>query len=73
MLRADDVITQIDHDADVDVVVVRTERETDFEDKLKKKNPYLGLCPGYGVRRFDGGGRGHRLAAGRAAHRGCAA
>ena len=29
MLRADDVITQIDHDADGDVVVVRTERETD--------------------------------------------
>ena len=46
MLRADDVITQIDHDADVDVVVVRTERETDFEDKLKKKTHTSGCAQG---------------------------
>ena len=46
MLRADDVITQIDHDADVDVVVVRTERETDFEDKLKKRTHTSGCAQG---------------------------
>ena len=44
MLRANDVITRIDHDADVDVVVVRTERDADFEDKLKKKTHTLGCA-----------------------------
>src|SRR5262249_47499161 len=37
MLRPDDEIIAIDHDAELDVVVVRTKRQTDFEDKLKKK------------------------------------
>ncbi|MEL0134283.1 MAG: formate dehydrogenase accessory sulfurtransferase FdhD, partial [Rhodobiaceae bacterium] len=37
MLHADDVITGIDHDDDLGVVIVRTERETDFEAKMKRK------------------------------------
>src|SRR5579864_5573214 len=36
MLRADDRITAIDYDADLDTVVVRTERRTNFEKKLRK-------------------------------------
>ncbi len=46
MLRADDVITGIDHDDDLDVVVVRTERETDYEEKLKKKVRTSGCAQG---------------------------
>ncbi|MEE8188318.1 MAG: formate dehydrogenase accessory sulfurtransferase FdhD, partial [Kiloniellales bacterium] len=46
MLRPDDVITGIDYDEDIDVVVVRTERETDFEDKLKKKTQTSGCAQG---------------------------
>ncbi len=57
MLRADDTITGIDHDAELDVVVVRTERETDFEDKLKKKTHTSGCAQGtvFGdlMERFD--------------------
>jgi len=46
MLRPDDVITGIDVDEDLDVVVVRTERETDFEDKIKKKTLTSGCAQG---------------------------
>ncbi len=46
MLRADDVITGIDFDDDLEVVVVRTERETDYEDKLKKKIRTSGCAQG---------------------------
>ena len=46
MLRADDVITAIDHDDDLDVIVVRTERETDYEEKLKKKVQTSGCAQG---------------------------
>ena len=46
MLRPDDEITAIDHDEDIDVVVVRTARETDFEDKLKKKVRTSGCAQG---------------------------
>ena len=37
MLLADDEITGIDHDEELEIVVVRTKRETDYEEKLKKK------------------------------------
>ena len=37
MLRADDEITGIDHDAEIDTVVVRTRRKTDYEQKLSRK------------------------------------
>ncbi len=46
MLRHDDKITAIDYDDDIETVVVRTERETDFEDKLKKKTRTSGCAQG---------------------------
>ena len=46
MLRPDDAITAIDHDEELGVVVVRTERKTDFEDKLKKKTQTSGCAQG---------------------------
>ena len=46
MLRTDDVITGIDHDDELGVVVVRTERQTDFEQKLKKKTQTSGCAQG---------------------------
>ena len=35
MLQPDDRIIAIDYDEELETVVVRTERETDFEDKLR--------------------------------------
>ncbi len=46
MLGPDDEITAIDHDEEIDVVVVRTKGETDFEDKLKKKTRTSGCAQG---------------------------
>ena len=46
MLRADDKLTGIDHDEELAVVVVRTERTTDFEEKLKKKTLTSGCAQG---------------------------
>ncbi|MGH6661688.1 MAG: formate dehydrogenase accessory sulfurtransferase FdhD [Rhodospirillales bacterium] len=46
MIDASDVITGIDYDEDIATVVVRTERETDFEDKLKKKTLTSGCAQG---------------------------
>ena len=46
MLRPDDVITGIDYDEEIETVVVRTERETDFEDKLKKRTRTSGCALG---------------------------
>lgn len=46
MLRADDRLTGIDYDDDLEVVVVRTERETDYEEKLKKKIRTSGCAVG---------------------------
>ncbi|MET1415256.1 formate dehydrogenase accessory sulfurtransferase FdhD [Roseibium sp. HPY-6] len=46
MLADDDVIIEIDFDEDLDVVVVRTERETNFEEKLKKKVRTSGCAQG---------------------------
>ena len=46
MLRPDDEITGIEHDDDLEVVVVRTARETDFEDKLRKKTLTSGCAQG---------------------------
>jgi len=46
MLDAADVITGIDYDEDIATVVVRTERQTDFEDKLKKKTLTSGCAQG---------------------------
>jgi FdhD protein len=46
MLRADDVITQVDYDDDLEVVVVRTERKTSYEEKVKKKTRTSGCAVG---------------------------
>jgi FdhD protein len=46
MLRAEDRITGIDYDEELETVVVRTDRETDFEDKLKKKTLTSGCAQG---------------------------
>ncbi|HEX2431183.1 MAG TPA: formate dehydrogenase accessory sulfurtransferase FdhD [Aestuariivirgaceae bacterium] len=46
MLRAEDVITGIDHDEELDVVVVRTAHVTNFEEKLKKKIRTSGCAQG---------------------------
>ena len=46
MLLADDVITAIDVDVELDTVVVRTERQTNFEEKLKKKTLTSGCAQG---------------------------
>jgi len=46
MLHRDDVITGVDHDEELEVVVVRTERQTDYEEKLKKKTRTSGCAVG---------------------------
>jgi FdhD protein len=46
MLQPDDEVTGIDYDDDLGVVVVRTNQETDFEDKLKKKTQTSGCAQG---------------------------
>jgi FdhD protein len=46
MLRADDVVTGVDYDEDLAVVVVRTERQTDYEEKLKKRTQTSGCAQG---------------------------
>lgn len=46
MLRADDTITGIDYDDDLEVVVVRTERQTSYEEKVKKKTRTSGCAVG---------------------------
>jgi len=46
MLHADDEITGIDYDDEIEVVVVRTARETDYEQKLKKKTRTSGCAVG---------------------------
>ena len=57
MLKHDDKITGIDYDDELDVVVVRTERETDYEQKLRKKTRTSGCAVGtvFGdvMERFD--------------------
>jgi FdhD protein len=46
MLRGEDRITGIDYDEELETVVVRTDGETDFEDKLKKKTLTSGCAQG---------------------------
>ena len=46
MLRLDDEITAVEHDKDLEVVVVRTARETNYEEKLKKKVRTSGCAQG---------------------------
>lgn len=57
MLGADEKIVGVDHDTELDVVVVRTDGTTDFEDKLRKKTLTSGCAQGtaFGdlMERFD--------------------
>ena len=57
MLRADDEITAIDVDEELEAVVVRTKRRTNFEKKLRKKTLTSGCAQGtaFGdlMERFD--------------------
>ncbi len=46
MLKPDDAVTGIDYDDDLQVVVVRTEKGTNFEQKLKKKTLTSGCAQG---------------------------
>ena len=46
MLLPDDVVTAVDFDEELETVVVRTERATNYEDKLKKKTRTSGCAVG---------------------------
>lgn len=46
MLHDDDEITAIDYDDDINTIVVRTKKDTDFEEKLKKKTLTSGCAQG---------------------------
>jgi len=46
MLKPDDEITSVEHDAEIETVVVRTRRQTDYEDKLRKKVQTSGCAQG---------------------------
>ncbi len=46
MLKPDDQITAIDYDDDLEVVIVRTERQTNYETVLKKKTRTSGCAQG---------------------------
>jgi FdhD protein len=46
MLRDDDVITAIDYEPEIETVVVRTERRTSYEEKVRKKTRTSGCAVG---------------------------
>jgi FdhD protein len=46
MLKADDIVTGVDYDDDLSVVVVRTKRKTNYEKKLRKKVQTSGCAQG---------------------------
>ncbi|KPQ04746.1 MAG: FdhF sulfurtransferase FdhD [Rhodobacteraceae bacterium HLUCCA12] len=46
MLRADDVVTGVDYDDEIETVVVRTRRATSYEEKVKKKTRTSGCAVG---------------------------
>ena len=46
MLKYDDVVTEVEYHDDLEVVVVRTEHNTNFEQKLKKRTQTSGCAQG---------------------------
>ncbi|APE45275.1 formate dehydrogenase family accessory protein FdhD [Sulfitobacter alexandrii] len=46
MLRPDDEITRVDYDEELETVVVRTARQTDYEDKMRRKTRTSGCAVG---------------------------
>jgi formate dehydrogenase assembly factor FdhD len=65
MLRADDRVTGVDYDEEIEVVVVRTERADQLRGEGEEEDPHLGLRGGHRLRRHDGGARGRDAAGGR--------
>jgi FdhD protein len=57
MLRPEDEVTEVEYDAELELVIVRTAEETDFEEKLQKKIRTSGCAQGtvFGdlMERFD--------------------
>lgn len=46
MLLPDDVVSGIDFDAEIETIVVRTDRRTDYEERLRKKTQTSGCAQG---------------------------
>tara|TARA_R110002110_G_scaffold114251_19_gene283426 strand:- start:2249 stop:3121 length:873 start_codon:yes stop_codon:yes gene_type:complete len=46
MLHPDDVVTAVEYDEEIETVVVRTERQTSYEEKVKKKTRTSGCAVG---------------------------
>src|SRR5882757_3748119 len=46
MLKSDDVVTEVEYHNNFQVVVVRTEHHTNFEEKLKKRTQTSGCAQG---------------------------
>ncbi|KRB30912.1 formate dehydrogenase family accessory protein FdhD [Mesorhizobium sp. Root695] len=46
MLKPDDIVTEVEYDDDLQVVVVRTDRNTNYEQKLKKRTLTSGCAQG---------------------------
>ena len=46
MLLLDDIVTAVDYDEDIETIVVRTKRKTDYEKKLRKKTLTSGCAQG---------------------------
>jgi len=66
MLKADDVVTGVDYDEELSVVVVRTKRKTIREEAQEKVQ--TSVSPRHRVRRLDGGVGERHDAARRVAH-----
>lgn len=64
MLKPDDVVTGIDYDDETETVVVRTERQTSYEEKVKKKTRTSGCAVGTVFGDMMEGLAGLRLAGG---------
>ena len=54
MLRPDDAVTAVEHDPELEVVVVRTAAANGFRGEAQEEGEDLGLRPGHRVRRPDG-------------------
>lgn len=46
MLKPDDIVTEVEYDDDLQVVIVRTERNTNYEQKLRKRTQTSGCAQG---------------------------
>ncbi len=67
MLRADDKVTAIDYDEDLETVVVRTKRKHQLREEAAQEDADLRLRPGHGLRRSHGEVRRDQAAGGRGA------